>query len=143
MAHFAIYIRRSYRRADAAAVSDETQEQMARALLPAGATSEVIADSGGHQSGASTERDGYQELLAKLRAGRIDGIAVYDLSRLHRNAANMLALRAELERRQVVLLVATMPATRFDGAIGRFLFGQLALSAQLQRDLDSERMASQ
>ena len=37
----------------------------------------------------------------------------------------------------------TMPATRFDGATGRFLFGQLALAAQLQRDLDSERMASQ
>lgn len=55
----------------------------------------------------------------------------------------MLALRVELERRQVALLVATMPATRFDGATGRFLFGQLALAAQLQRDLDSERMASQ
>ena len=143
MPHYAIYIRRSYKRADAASVSDETQEQMARALLPPGATAEVITDTGGHQSGASTERDGYQELLAKLRAGRIDGIAVYDLSRLHRNAANMLALRAELERRQVALVVATMPATRFDGATGRFLFGQLALAAQLQRDLDSERMASQ
>ena len=143
MPHYAIYVRRSYKRADAASVSDETQEQMARALLPPGATAEVITDTGGHQSGASTERDGYQELLAKLRAGRIDGIAVYDLSRLHRNAANMLALRAELERRQVALVVATMPATRFDGATGRFLFGQLALAAQLQRDLDSERMASQ
>ena len=143
MGQFAIYVRRSYKRADSADVSDETQEQMARALLPKGATAEVITDSGGHQSGATVDRDGYQVLLTGLRAGRYDGIAVYDLSRLHRNAANMLALHAELERRQVALLVATMPATRFDGAIGRFVFGQLALAAQLQRDLDSERMASQ
>lgn len=143
MAHYAIYVRRSYKRADSAAVSDETQEQMARSLLPAGATAEVITDSGGHHSGASTDRDGYRELVSRLRSGAIDGIAVYDLSRLHRNARNMLDLSEELERRRIPLLVATMPASRFDSATGRFLFGQLALAAQLQRDLDSERMAAQ
>ena len=52
----------------------------------------------------------------------------------------MLDLHHELERRQVPLLVANLPGARFDGATGRYLFGQLCLAAQLQRDLDSERM---
>jgi DNA invertase Pin-like site-specific DNA recombinase len=134
-----IYIRRSAKRATSADVSDETQEAAARAVLPPGATVAVIRDSGGHQSGATTDRDGYQELLAGIRAGRVAGIAVYDLSRLHRNIRNMLDLSAELERRRIPLLVATMPTASFDGANGRFLFGQLALAAQWQRDMDSDR----
>src|SRR5258706_16372411 len=52
----------------------------------------------------------------------------------------MLELSAELERRRVPLLIANMPGANFDGANGRFTFGQLALAGQLQRDLDSERM---
>lgn len=136
------YIRRSYRRADAAAVSDETQEAMARAMVPPGASVVVIRDSGGHRSGATTDRDGYQELLARLRSGDVAGIAVYDLSRLHRNARNMLDLHAELERRRIPLLVATMPGASFDGSIGRFMLGQVAGAAQLQRDLDSDRMVA-
>lgn len=142
MGHWAVYVRRSYARVDDATVSDETQEAMARAVIPAGASVEVIRDTQGHHSGATTERDGYRDLVARLAAGSLDGIAVYDLSRLHRNATNMLALRTELERRQVPLLVATMPGASFDGAMGRFMFGQIALSAQLQRDLDSERMVN-
>lgn len=140
VAGWIVYVRRSYRRADSADVSDEVQEAMARSVLPAGATVEVIRDSGGHQSGATDERDGYQELLVRLRAGDVAGIAVYDLSRLHRNALNMLTLSRELERLRVPLLVATMPGARFDGANGRFMFGQLALAAQWQRDMDSDRM---
>ncbi|MGH2512720.1 MAG: hypothetical protein ACRDGQ_08550 [Candidatus Limnocylindrales bacterium] len=46
----------------------------------------------------------------------------------------------ELERQQVLLLVANMPGARIDGATGRYMYGQLCLAAQLQRDLDSERM---
>lgn len=38
------------------------------------------------------------------------------------------------------ILIGVMPNTRFDTAIGRYIFGQLCLAAQLQADLDSERM---
>jgi DNA invertase Pin-like site-specific DNA recombinase len=135
-----IYVRRSYKEATAADVSDEMQEAACRALLPVGASVRVISDSGGHQSGASAARNGYQALLAAVAAGEVASIAVYDLSRLARNARLMLDLRHELERRAVPLLVANLPGARFDGATGRYLFGQLCLAAQLQRDLDSERM---
>jgi DNA invertase Pin-like site-specific DNA recombinase len=140
VAKHVIYVRRSYKEATAADVSDEHQEAACRALLPAGASVRVISDSGGHQSGSTAARDGYQALLAALAAGEVAAIAVYDLSRLARNARLMLDLQHELERRQVPLLVANLPGARFDGATGRYLFGQLCLAAQLQRDLDSERM---
>lgn len=135
-----VYVRRSYKRADSADVSDEQQEQAARALVPDGAPIEVVRDSGGHQSGASDQRDGYRYLQSRVASGSVAGIAVYDLSRLARNAGLMLPLKAELERRSIPIRVATMPNSSWDGAIGRYMFGQLALAAQLQRDLDSERM---
>ena len=53
----------------------------------------------------------------------------------------MLDLHHELERLKVPLLVSNLPGAKFDGATGRYLFGQLCMAAQLQRDLDSERMA--
>jgi len=140
VAQHLIYVRRSYKEATAADVSDEMQAAACRALLPAGALVRVISDSGGHQSGFSAARDGHQALLGALAAGEVAAIAVYDLSRLARNARLMLDLLHELERRQVPLLVANLPGARFDGATGRYLYGQLCLAAQLQRDLDSERM---
>lgn len=140
VAKYIVYVRRSYKESTAADVSDEMQEAACRAVLPAGASVRVISDSGGHHSGFSAARDGYQALLQALAAGEVTGIAVYDLSRLARNARVMLDLRHELERRQVALFVANLPGANFDGATGRYLFGQLCLAAQLQRDLDSERM---
>ena len=137
-----VYIRRSYRRADAADVSDETQEQVARAMLPPGATVRVICDSGGHQSGATDLRSGYQELITRIRQGNIAGVAVYDLSRLARNARLMLNLQHELEAHRVTLYAGNLPHSKHDSAVGRFLFGQIALAAQFQRDLDSERMTA-
>lgn len=135
-----IYIRRSYKGADSADVSEEQQETAARAVIPDGERVTIITDSGGHQSGASADRHGYQQLLSLVASGVVAGIAVYDLSRLARNASLMLPLRDELEKRQIPIRVATMPTSQWDGAAGRFVFGQLCLSAQYQRDLDSERM---
>jgi hypothetical protein len=93
------------------------------------------------QSGFSAARDGYQALLRALAAGEVASLVVYDLSRLARNARLMLDLQHELDRHQVPLVVANLPGARFDGATGRYMFGQLCLAAQLQRDLDSERMS--
>lgn len=138
-AHFLIYVRRSYRPNGAPDISDETQVAAAVAMLPTGATHEVIADSGGHHSGRNETRDGYQELIRRLEATAVSGLAVYDLSRLARNARTMHNLKAVLDRRRVPLLVSNMPQSRFDTAVGQFMFGQLVLAAELQANLDSER----
>jgi site-specific DNA recombinase len=142
VAQHVIYVRRSYKEASAADVSDEMQEAACRRLLPPGAAVRVISDSGGHQSGFSAARDGYQALLQAIAASEVAAVAVYDLSRLNRNARLMLDLRHELDRHQVPLLVASLPGASFDGAAGRFMFGQICLAAQFQRDQDSERMIS-
>lgn len=139
MSHFLVYVRRSYRPNGAPDVSDETQVEAAVALLPAGASHEVIADSGGHHSGRDDRRDGYRELIRRIEAGGIAGVAVYDLSRLARNAQLMLTLKAALDKRNVAVLLSNMPTTRFDTAVGKFMFGQLALASELQANLDSER----
>lgn len=139
MGHFLVYVRRSYRTAGDADVSDEAQVAAAVAMLPTGATHEVITDSGGHQSGRTAERDGYRELVARVRDRRCDGIAVYDVSRLARNARLLLELHAGVEAAGIPLLIANMPNTRWDTATGRFMLGQLALAAQFQADMDSER----
>ena len=62
VAQHLIYVRRSYKEATAADVSDEMQEAACRAVLPTGASIRVISDSGGHQSGFSAARDGLPSL---------------------------------------------------------------------------------
>jgi site-specific DNA recombinase len=134
-----IYRRRSYKREDAADVSDEQQEASCRRILPPDAVVTVLADSGGHNSGFDDRRDGYRELIRRIRAGLVDAVAVYDLSRLARNTGLMLALRDELDRHAVALYIATMPGIGFDGAAGRFMFTAICAAAQMQRDMDSEK----
>lgn len=147
MSHFLVYVRRSYVKAGSPDVSDEQQVASVLPLLPAGATHEVIADTiagDGRRkhSGRTDDRDGYRELIRRIQAGGVDGIAVYEIGRLARNARLMHNLKHELEQRQLPILIGAMPNTRFDTAIGRYIFGQLALAAQLQADLDSERMVA-
>jgi DNA invertase Pin-like site-specific DNA recombinase len=137
-----VYIRRSYKEVNAADVSDNVQITLASNLVPDGIAPLVISDSGGHQSGRSDQRDGYQQLLTMLRAGLVAGVCVYDLSRLARNAKTMLNLKSELDQRQVQLRVAMLPSSQFDGATGRFMFGQFCLAAEYQANVDSERMSS-
>lgn len=137
---YLVYVRQSYRRDSDADVSEEAQEAAARRLLPPGSAVEVIRDTGGHQSGATANRDGYRALLLRIKDPDVAGVAVYDLSRLARNVRLMLALKDELESRHLALVVSNLPGSRFDTPIGNFLFGQLCLAAQFQRDLDAERM---
>ena len=55
---------------------------------------------------------------AAVAAGESPAIAVYDLSRLARNARLMLDLQHELERRAVPLLVANLPGAASMGPPG-------------------------
>ena len=73
---------------------------------------------GATEAATGTTRIGYQRLIAKYWDESVQGVAVYDLSRLARNARLMLSLRDELERHSVTLVIATMPQTTFDSAIG-------------------------
>ena len=92
---YLVYVRRSDKRAGDAEVSDAVQVQVARDRVPAGARIEVLADSGGHSSGADPGLPGWQAMLARIEAGGVVGVAAYDGSRLCRSvekAATLLRL---------------------------------------------------
>lgn len=141
MSTYLVYVRQSYHRTADAEMSPEAQQAAAVGLLPAGASHEVIRDVGGHRSGRADRRPGFQRLLQRITDPDVAGVAVYDLSRIGRSGRLVLNLHHELGRRDLELLVANM-RHGFRGATGRYMLGQLALAAQLQADLDSERMVT-
>lgn len=141
-----IYIRRSYKKAGSEKVvasadtSDEVQLDLCLKLLPDGARYEVETDSGGHKSGRGEKRSGWQGVIRRVAAGGVAGIIAYDISRLARNARLVLNLHHALEMTGADLRVVQLPNTKWSSAEGRFLLGQLALTAQFQADYDSKRM---
>ena len=66
-------------------------------------------------SGGTTERPGYQSLLAVARAGAIEVIVAEDVSRLWRNRAEFGARSAELEDLGIHLVTCVGEDTRRDG----------------------------
>jgi len=66
-------------------------------------------------SGGTTERPGYQSLLAVARAGVIDVIVAEDISRLWRNRSEFGARSAELEDLGIHLVTCVGEDTRRDG----------------------------
>jgi DNA invertase Pin-like site-specific DNA recombinase len=142
MIPYLVYVRRSYRTAGDADVSDEAQVAAAVAMLPAGAAHEVIADSGGHHSGRTDDRAGFREVVRRVRAGQAAGVVVYDVSRLARNARLVLEFRDAMAAARIPLLIATLPNTRWDTAAGGLVLTTLAAAAAYQADMDSERARS-
>lgn len=150
--HWLIYVRRSYKKIAnedeskpartraSAETSDEVQLEKCLALLPEGSTHEVFTDSGGHQSGRSDKRDGWQAVIARVQDGGVAGIVAYDISRLARNARLVLNLHHALEQTGADLRIAQMPGTDLTSAQGRFLLTILAGAAAFQADYDSQRM---
>jgi DNA invertase Pin-like site-specific DNA recombinase len=123
--------------AASAETSDEVQIERCRALLPDGVGSELIVDSGGHQSGRGEKRDGWRAVIRRVEAGGVAGVVAYDVSRLARNARLILNLNHVLEHTGADLRIVQMANSNFRSAEGRFLLGQLALAAQFQGDYDS------
>lgn len=140
---FVAYVRRSMKAEGDADVSDEVQEAVSRSRLEAlGASPDqilILRDSGGHHSGFSERRPGYQELLRLVRGGHVAAIAAFDQSRLNRNAENDLALLRECATRGVRLLVED-GAGVVDTPTGKLTFGLKAIVAEHYRNEQSARM---
>jgi DNA invertase Pin-like site-specific DNA recombinase len=147
MSESIVYVRRSYVKEGAPDISDKDQETAVRRAFGDDHAMRVIRDSYDpddptskrKHSGATEDRDGYQELIALIRSGRAKRVGVYDLSRLNRDTRAMLNLKAEMDRQGVHLVVADMPNSQFDTAAGKFQFGVMCMAAQFQRDLDMEK----
>lgn len=91
-----------------------------------------------HVSGASLERPGLQAAIEELRAGRADGLMVTKLDRLSRStrdAAELFKVFADNGWELIVLDPAVDTSTPWGKALASFV----AVMAELERDLISER----
>ncbi|MCW2308953.1 recombinase family protein [Rhodobium gokarnense] len=116
-------------------VSDHEQTEALQidALHQAGC-SVIYGDHG--VSGAVADRKGLTELLADLKDG--DTLVVWKIDRLGRSTVHLLLLLDELRKRGVGFISVTQGIDTTT-AIGRMVYGQLALFAEFEREQISER----
>ena len=116
-------------------VSDRDQSEALQIDALKSAGCEVIYGDHG-VSGKITKRAGLDELLATLQAG--DTLMVWKLDRLGRSTLHLLTLLDNLQKRGIDFHAITQGIdTRT--ALGRMVFGQLAVFAEFEREQISER----
>lgn len=116
-------------------VSDRDQSEALQidALNAAGCDA-IYGDHG--VSGAVTKRQGLDEVLDCLGEG--DTLVVWKLDRLGRSTIHLLQLLSDLRDRGVDFQAITQGIDTTT-AVGRMLYGQLAVFAEYERSLISER----
>src|SRR5204862_3493773 len=90
-------------------------------------------------SGASLDRPALQELLAEVRAGRIDIIVVYKVDRLTRSLADFAKL-VELFDEHSVSFVSVTQSFNTTNSMGRLTLNVLLSFAQFEREVIGERV---
>jgi DNA invertase Pin-like site-specific DNA recombinase len=93
------------------------------------------------KTGTTVDREGLTALLAYARRG--DTIVVYTLDRLGRNLREVLNLVHELSEKGIGVrsLADPLPINTADEGMGRIAFLLLALFAEMERTLTTERAA--
>lgn len=112
---------------------DQTEDLQIDALKAAGCDV-IFGDHG--VSGLITKRCGLTDLLDNLKEG--DTLAVWKLDRLGRSTIHLLTLLSDLRDRGVDFQAITQGIDTTT-AVGRMLYGQLAVFAEYERSLISER----
>src|ERR1700741_347734 len=95
-------------------------------------------DDGGF-SGGSMERPALQELLADIRAGRLDIVVVYKVDRLTRSLADFARL-VELFEAQGLSFVSVTQQFNTTSSMGRLTLNVLLSFAQFEREVTGERI---
>jgi site-specific DNA recombinase len=90
-------------------------------------------------SGASLDRPALQNLLADVRAGKIDIVLVYKVDRLTRSLADFAKL-VELFDRQAVSFVSVTQSFNTTSSMGRLTLNVLLSFAQFEREVIGERV---
>ncbi|MDR5699961.1 recombinase family protein [Agromyces aerolatus] len=107
------------------------------ALTSAGiATEDIFSDK---ISGARQSRPGLDDLLSRVRPG--DSITVHSLDRLGRSALHVFQTIADLEERGVSVLSLKESEAALTGATGEFVRKLMVLVAELERNMNAERVA--
>jgi site-specific DNA recombinase len=95
-------------------------------------------DDGGF-SGGDVERPALQDLIADIRAGRVDIVIVYKVDRLTRSLADFARL-VELFDTQAVSFVSVTQQFNTTNSMGRLTLNVLLSFAQFEREVTGERI---
>ena len=116
-------------------VSDKDQTEALQVdALQAEGCELIYADHG--VSGGKVNRPALDDMMTELRAG--DTLTVWKLDRLGRSTIHLLQILGDLQERGVEFHAVTQGIdTRT--AVGRMIYGQLAVFAEYERNLISER----
>jgi site-specific DNA recombinase len=90
-------------------------------------------------SGASLDRPALQQLLAEVRAGKVDVIVVYKVDRLTRSLADFAKL-VELFDQHSVSFVSVTQSFNTTSSMGRLTLNVLLSFAQFEREVIGERV---
>ncbi|AXT44194.1 recombinase family protein [Phaeobacter inhibens] len=116
-------------------VSDKDQTEALQVdALQAEGCRKIFTDHG--VSGGKADRPALNALLRELKAG--DTLTVWKLDRLGRSTIHLLQILSDLQERGIEFHAITQGIdTRT--AVGRMIYGQLAVFAEYERSLISER----
>lgn len=98
--------------------------------------SDVYADK---ISGTKSSRPGLDDLLSRVRDG--DSVHVHSLDRLGRSALHVFQTIADLEERGVTVHSLKESEAALTGATGEFVRKLMVLVAELERNMNAERVA--
>lgn len=99
----------------------------------------VYVDAG--HSGANTDRPALQQMIADLKAGKIDKVLVYKLDRLSRSQKDTLELIEDVFLPNNCDFESMTEKLDTSTPQGRLFLGILAAFAQLEREMIRERMS--
>ena len=99
----------------------------------------IYTDAG--HSGADTDRPALQEMLADIRAGKLDKVLVYKLDRLSRSQKDTLTLIEDEFLPHNTEFESMSEKLDTGSPQGRLFLGILAAFAQLEREVIKERMS--
>jgi len=90
-------------------------------------------------SGKDDKREGYQDLLAAVKSGRIDCVIVYRLDRLSRNVRDVYDFLQLIDEHDVAF-VSLQENFDTSTAMGKAMLGVAAVFAQLTREMIAENV---
>jgi len=122
------------------ALSPTTQLEQVKALAALrGMTFEVFEDL--HRSGKNTKRPGLEALRERMQNPDVAIVACWSMSRLGRSVPDLYTLLEEMQDAGVAF-VSAKESIDTSTASGRAFVGVLAVLAQFERELTSERMSA-
>lgn len=134
------YIRQSKKREDDSASSPEAQRTKCEALITAKGWDNAghFADVGKSGWDPGVVRPAFEEMMAAVRAGHVDAVVVFSLSRLTwRGALEAMLINNELAKHGVLLVSVEEPYLDTSTPMGVAIFGLIAALAQQESDMKS------